>query len=376
MNNANKQRRYGRDVLALAARFALRARVWRGWPSAESHRPQGVVLPRDRDGAAKYDQRESENLLALFGQIASEPVGPITPKKLCLYHHRLLEEGASTPDAERGRFRRDGVRVGQREGADAEIAPGMVAALLRWADDGAEEPVPALPIASALIKAITVHTELLEIHPFAEGNGRVARAVEFAMLFRAGVPTDLAHELHNFYNEDRSRYVAMLRETERGDRDAFLRYALAGLNRRLERRLDLDTAGMTRRQMLRVGFTLVELVVVIMILGILTGIAAPKLLNLGATADDSAEKTLVRSIQDGIELYYLERLSEGSPAYPAELDGADSGVYCTASDPCFDQILKRGVRDGRWSKIGDNEYKAPSGTTYEYDPDTGEFLES
>ena len=375
MSHAASQRQYGRDVLALAARFALRARLWRSWPADEAGRPQGVVLPTDREGAPKYDPQESENLLKLFGQIASEPAGPITPRTLCRYHHRLLEATDSALSAERGRFRRDGVRVGKRVGAEANVAPGMVAALLRWADDESEQPIPGLPVASALIKAITVHTELLEIHPFAEGNGRVARAVEFAMLIRAGVPHDLAHELHNFYNEDRSRYVTKLRETERGDRDAFLRYALAGLNRRLEERLERGKAGMTRRQILRVGFTLVELVVVIMILGILAGIAAPKLLSVGATADDSAEKTLVRSIRDGIELYYLERLSEGSPAFPAALDDAASGL-CTANSPCFDSILKRGVRDGRWSKMGQHEYKAPSGTTYEYDPDTGDFFAS
>ncbi|QDT70154.1 Fic/DOC family protein [Planctomycetes bacterium MalM25] len=372
MSNATTTRRYGRDVLALAARFALRARLWRGLPSDESRLSQGVVLPRDREGGAKYDQRESENLLALFSQIASEPVGQITPKTLCQFHHRLLA-GTGVAEAAVGRFRRAEVRVGQRRGADAEAAPGMVAALLRWADEPSQEPIASLPIASALIKAITVHTELLEIHPFAEGNGRVARAVEFAMLIRAGVPADLAHELHNFYNEDRSLYIAKLRETELGDRDAFLRYALTGLNRRLEKRLSIDPRSLTRRQMLRVGFTLVELVVVIMILGILAGVAAPKLLNVGATAEDSAEKTLVRNIQDGIELYYLERLSEGAPEFPDFLDDISDTAVCSAGTPCFDRVLKRGVRDGRWQKTAENEYQAPSGTVYDYNPATGEF---
>lgn len=375
MSNAPPARRYGREVLALAARFALRARLWRRLPSDGASRSRGVVLPRDREGGAKYDQRESENLLALFGQVASAPVEEITPKTLCRFHHRLLAR-TGVPESDVGRFRRDEVRAGQRQGADAEAAPGMVAALLRWADDPSQEPIAALPVASALIKAITVHTELLEVHPFAEGNGRVARAVEFAMLIRAGVPADLAHELHNFYNEDRSLYIAKLRESERGDRDAFLRYALAGLNRRLEERLELDPRSLTRRQALRVGFTLVELVVVIMILGILAGIAAPKLLNVGATADEAAEKTLVRSIQDGIELYYLERLSEGAPAFPDFLDGISDTAVCSAGTPCFNRVLKRGVRDGRWQKTAENEYEAPSGTMYEYNPSTGEFSES
>lgn len=376
MTGLKSKPQHGRAVLALATRFTLRARLWRRWTAEEADRPQGVVLPTDRDGRAKYDEQESKNLLALFGRIASQPVGPITPRTLCDYHAALLSETDAADNAEPGRFRSGDVQVGSLCRTPASEVPPKVAALLRWADDDSQQPIPAVPVASALIKAITVHTELLEMHPFAEGNGRVARAVEFAMLVRAGVPRDLAYELHNFYNEDRSLYVAKLRETERGDRDAFLRYALAGLHRRLEQRLDSEQTGMTRRQMLRVGFTLVELVIVIMILGILAGVAAPKLLSVGSTADESAEKTLVRSIRDGIELYYLERLSEGNPEFPRDLDDAGSTTLCTPETPCFDKILKRGVRDGRWMKISDFEYEAPSGQSYEYNSLTGRFNET
>ena len=53
----------------------------------------------------------------------------------------------------------------------------------------------------------------------------------------------------------------------------------------------------------RSGFTLIELVVVIMILGILAGVAAPKLLTVSADATDNGLKQTLSIVRDAIELY-------------------------------------------------------------------------
>ncbi|TWT40142.1 type II secretion system protein [Botrimarina hoheduenensis] len=53
----------------------------------------------------------------------------------------------------------------------------------------------------------------------------------------------------------------------------------------------------------RKGFTLVELVVVIMILGILAGVAAPKLLNTSGQATDNGLRQTLSVVRDAIELY-------------------------------------------------------------------------
>lgn len=68
------------------------------------------------------------------------------------------------------------------------------------------------------------------------------------------------------------------------------------------------------------GFTLIELVVVIMILGILAGVAAPKLLDTSATATDNGLRQTLSIVRDAIEIYAAEN---GGALPPCTGTGAD-----------------------------------------------------
>jgi general secretion pathway protein G len=63
----------------------------------------------------------------------------------------------------------------------------------------------------------------------------------------------------------------------------------------------------------RRGFTLIELVVVVLILGIIGAIAAPKMLNTMASAKTNAAKQSVQIVRSAIEMY---RSQDPNNAYP------------------------------------------------------------
>ena len=81
---------------------------------------------------------------------------------------------------------------------------------------------------------------------------------------------------------------------------------------------------MSRRS--RSGFTLVELVVVVLILGILAAVALPKMISVTGNATDNGLKQTLTVVRDAIELYR----AENAGAYPP---GTDQATFKTALVP-------------------------------------------
>ncbi|MGB2553215.1 type II secretion system protein [Campylobacter sp. MOP51] len=118
------------------------------------------------------------------------------------------------------------------------------------------------------------------------------------------------------------------------------------------------------------AFTLIELVFVIVVLGILAGIAAPRLF---ATRDDAIiakARSDIASIKSAIVNARNTNMLRGQFAYPA-LEGADNNVL-------FEGVLQKGIAPNNksgWTSSG-SDYKfhlRGSEITFGYDNATGAF---
>lgn len=128
------------------------------------------------------------------------------------------------------------------------------------------------------------------------------------------------------------------------------------------------------------GFTLIELILVITVLGILAVAAIPSFINVNQQAATNARDNVVGAVRAGIALQRAQDFANGGTGTPpAQLD-LIGNVAADSDNPLFTDVMQEGVRDGSWSKTGAHVYvyTMPDATTqeYTYTPATGSFVES
>jgi len=114
------------------------------------------------------------------------------------------------------------------EAPPADRLPSEMARFLDWLNADSEVP--------ALLKAGLGHLWFVTLHPFDDGNGRIARAVGDQLLARADGSPQRFYSLSAQIQRDRKAYYEILERTQKGDMDVtdWLIWFLESLHRALD----------------------------------------------------------------------------------------------------------------------------------------------
>ncbi|MBX3747289.1 MAG: Fic family protein [Verrucomicrobiae bacterium] len=174
-------------------------------------------------------QRQAAAAVATYRWIATlESDRPVDLDLICDVHRRLVsgcDDDHCGPGQIRGRDQNVTFGAPRHRGAEGgeecrRALDGLIAAA-RGAFHG-HDP---------LIQALALHYHVAAMHPFLDGNGRTARALEALMLQRTGLRDTLFIAMSNYYYEQKVGYLNALAATRAADHDLtpFLTFALKGI---------------------------------------------------------------------------------------------------------------------------------------------------
>ena len=180
-------------------------------------------------------QRQAAAAVKTYRWIAKLPHDRAITAELICEIHRLLVTAADDDHCPPGRTRGRDENVtfgaprhrGVEGGANCETA---FSELCQSAQREFQEHDP-------LIQALALHYHFAAMHPFLDGNGRTARALEALMLQRTGLRDSLFIAMSNYYYEEKTAYLNTLAEVRANGHDLtpFLVFGLKGIEQQGQR---------------------------------------------------------------------------------------------------------------------------------------------
>ena len=179
---------------------------------------------------------DEETRLALNGyrdamtyvlQIAQDPTANVDAGLLKALHFMMLKHRL---DKDPGRWRPGDIYVVREstgeptyEGPPAEVVPTLIAATIEELE-GSDAPV--------LARAAMAHLNLVMVHPFRDGNGRMARALQTLILARQEIRAPVFSSIEEYLGRNTDSYYEVLGSVGEGrwnpqhDARPWLRYCL------------------------------------------------------------------------------------------------------------------------------------------------------
>lgn len=193
-------------------------------------------------GALAPADRHVDGIVDMILDATSNAMAPLTTERLFGWHAALFPTGYSGISAIKiGHWRDDSNGPMQvvsgsigREKVHFEAPPANrlaaeMARFLAWLNDSSQkEP--------ALVRAGLGHLWFVTLHPFDDGNGRIARAIGDLLLTRADGRQQRFYSLSAQIKRERKAYYDILERTQKGDMDVtqWLAWFLATLLKAIE----------------------------------------------------------------------------------------------------------------------------------------------
>ncbi len=175
-------------------------------------------------GALAASDRHVDGVVEMVLDATANHAAPLTEARLCAWHAALFPTGRSgLHEITVGAWRRDAtgpMQVVSGRGArqrmhfqapPADVLPTEMANFVAWANADTVEP--------PLVKAALAHLWLVTLHPFDDGNGRIARAAGDLFLARADGSGERFYSLSAQIQRERDGYYEVLERTQRGPLD-------------------------------------------------------------------------------------------------------------------------------------------------------------
>ena len=194
-----------------------------------------ILTEEEKKKATQKAERQIQNLKHAYAFIRETPQSEIPfllEENLIKKLHALITEGSEDDKNTPGQYRNHPVKVGNEEHGGIYTPPkilddikNLMKEFVEWinsADVVQEDPV---------IRAACAHYYLALIHPFGDGNGRTARAME-ALLLRSAGFRFVYNMLSNFYYKHIDDYFwsfSLAERNKEGSIAPFLEFFLKGL---------------------------------------------------------------------------------------------------------------------------------------------------
>lgn len=199
----------------------------------------------------EYQEREVQNVLGAIRDIdfalRRGELLPITRERLERLNFQILDGIPDEPHVVPGQLRTYNVHAGKYLAPQWQDVPELIDRFVQWLDRLRSSVTPDSPVRdrfiNAVLSAMLAHLYIAWIHPFGNGNGRLARLVEVQILSESGViPIVATNLLSDFYNKTRDHGYYRALDAAQGDVCTFIRYALDGFLDELRAQIEVVKA--------------------------------------------------------------------------------------------------------------------------------------